>query len=95
MIRKSGYCNWPPVWTTPDSDRDDKPQGEVGTLEDVVMSKMIDNKIFLFLLYRGNRYMGVVAFDDASFCNTLYEILKLNRGRTLKEIGDLDLSFAG
>jgi hypothetical protein len=39
MIRKSGYLNWPPVWTTTHPHLDDKPTGEVGTLEDVVMSQ--------------------------------------------------------
>ena len=37
MIRKSGYPSWPPVWTTTHADRDNKPIGEVGTLEEVMM----------------------------------------------------------
>ena len=92
MVRKSGYCSWPPRWTTPNPDRDEKPTGEVGTLEDVAMSKLIDNKLFLFMLYRGYRYMGVMAFDDLTFCQMLHDILKLNRGLPIKQVGDLDLS---
>jgi hypothetical protein len=38
MIRKSGYLNWPPGWTTTHLHLDDKPTGEIGTLEDVVVS---------------------------------------------------------
>jgi hypothetical protein len=34
MIRKRGYHNWPPRWTTTNHDHDDKPIGEVGNLED-------------------------------------------------------------
>jgi len=48
MIRKSGHLSWPPAWTTTRYDRDDKPIGEVGTLEDVVMTDLIDNKLFMF-----------------------------------------------
>jgi len=70
----------------------DKVFGEIGTLEDVVMSDLIDNKIFLFMGHRGCRYMGVMGFDDIGFCNHLFEILMLNRGLSIKQIGGLDLS---
>jgi hypothetical protein len=58
MIHKSGYLNWPPVWTTTHPHLYDKPTGEFGTLEDVAMSHLIDNKIFICMQYRGSRYMG-------------------------------------
>jgi hypothetical protein len=45
MIRKSGHLIWPPVWTPIDPSRDDKPVGEVGILEDVMMSELDDSKI--------------------------------------------------
>lgn len=92
MTRKSGYANWPPKWTTPHWDEDDKPEGEVGVLDDVEMHTLIDNKIFLFMQYRSYRYMGVLAFDDLKFCHAIYSLLQSNLGRTIQEIGDLDLS---
>ena len=93
MIRKSGYANWPPVWTTTDPDRDDKPIGEVGTLEDVLMSDIVDNKIFMFMEFQGFRYVGFMGFDDATFCRQICPLLKSKVGLSIKEIGDLDLSF--
>jgi len=92
LIRKSGYCSWPPLWTTPHYDKDDKPIGEVGILEDVDMSHLIENKIFLFMRYRSYRYMGVLAFDDPAFCRAIFTILQNNVERSIEEIGDLDLS---
>jgi hypothetical protein len=93
MIRASGFPNWPPKWTTTHRDRDDKPIGEVGTLENVMMSRLIDNKIFMFMQCEGLRYMGFMSFDDVSFCSQIYTLLKANIGRSIKEIGDLDLSY--
>jgi hypothetical protein len=56
MIRKSGHPSWPPVWTPTDQNRDDKPVGEVGTLENVTVSNLVDNKIFMFMQHQGLRY---------------------------------------
>jgi hypothetical protein len=92
MMRKSGLPTWPPKWTPTRLERDDKPVGEVGILEDVVMSNLIDDKIFLFMHHQSYRYMGSMGFDDRAFCAQIYTLLKANIGRSIKEIGDLDLS---
>ena len=93
MTRRSGFKTWPPVWTTTHHDKDDKPIGEVGSLEDVMMSDLIDNKVFMFIEYQGLRYMGFMGFDDPPFCHEIYRLLKHNLGRSIKKIGDLDLSY--
>jgi hypothetical protein len=33
-------------------DKDDKPIGEVGSLEDVIMTDLIDNRVFMFMQYQ-------------------------------------------
>jgi len=92
MTRKSGFHNWPPKWTTTQRDRDNKPIGEVGIFEDVMMSNLIDNKIFMLMQNLGLRYTGLLSFDDRIFCWQICILLRANIGRSLKEIGDLDLS---
>jgi hypothetical protein len=92
MTRKSGLKTWPPNWTTTHRNRDEKPIGEVGTLEDVMMSDLIPNKVFMWILWEDVRYMGFLSFDDVTFCSQIGTLLKANIGRSLKEIGDLDLS---
>jgi len=92
MIRTNGYRSWPPSWTTTHQDRDEKPVGEVGTLQDVVRSHIIDNKIFLFIESDGFRYMGFITFDDPGFYNKIYRLLKHHVGWPIKEIGDIELS---
>jgi hypothetical protein len=92
MIRKSGYPAWPPRWTTTRLSKNDKPLAEIGSLEQVLMTDWFNNKIFLFIRYRGNRYMGLMAFDDPAFCYQIFTLLKSKLGCSIKEIGDLDLS---
>jgi hypothetical protein len=53
ITRKNGFRPWPPIWTTTRHDKDDKPIGEVGSLEDVMMSELIDNKVFMFMQHEG------------------------------------------
>jgi hypothetical protein len=92
MSRKGALITWPPLWSATHPDRDDKPIGEVGVLEDVVMSLM-DNKVFIFMQHEGFRYMGFLTFDDSPFCHEIYRLLKSNLGKSIKEIGDIDLSY--
>jgi hypothetical protein len=37
--------------------------------------------------------MGSMAFDDEGFCAEIYSVLKYRVGYSIKEIGDLDLSY--
>ena len=68
----------------------DKPTGEIGTLEQVIVHELLDNKIFLFILFQGFRYMGFMSFDDLTFCSQIHALLKANIGLSIKEIGDMD-----
>ena len=92
MTRKSGFPNWPPMWTTR-LDKNDKPTGEIGVLEKPLRPEMFTNRLFLLIQHEGLRYMGSMAFDDPAFCYELYRLLKSKAGLSIKEIGDIDLSF--
>jgi hypothetical protein len=91
MRCKRGVSSWPPQWQ-PVGDDNGAVQGEVGILEDVSMHDLIANKIFLAIQYAEARYTAVMAFDDATFTKQLYPVLLQNIGRSITEIGDLDLS---
>jgi hypothetical protein len=91
MTRKSGFKNWPPLWTN--TYDQSKPRGEIGTLEEVFMAYRSRNKVFLMIQYEGNRYTGFMAFDDERFCSEIYDLLKSKVGLSIKEIGDIDLSY--
>ena len=54
---------------------------------------MFTNRLFLVIRHEGFRYMGSMAFDDPAFCYELYRLLKFHVGRSIKEIGDIDLAY--
>jgi hypothetical protein len=92
MTRKSGYVTWPPRWTTTHHDQNYNPVGEVGFLEEAIMNQWFDNRVYMFITYQGFRYMGALQFDDPAFCYQIFTLLKSHVGRSMKEIGDLDLA---
>ena len=52
---------------------------------------LIDTTFFLFIDYQAFRYVGLMSFDDSISCQKIYDLLKPNVGRSIKEIGDLEL----
>jgi hypothetical protein len=77
------------------------PRGEVGVLKEVHVS-ILDpgqadsrrpyNRIYLFMEYRDSGYVGCLLIDDPTACRQIGEILLEQCGKTLKEIGQIDLS---
>jgi hypothetical protein len=92
LMSHYGIPNWPPVWT-PANPRDDKPSlcGEIGVLKYVLCESSGDT-CFLVITHDGGGYIGSLLFDEGSFCQQIGKILETCIGRTIKEIGDLDLS---
>jgi hypothetical protein len=93
MTRKSGIRSWPPTWTSARLAAAEGPIGEVGTLQQALLNNLMSTRIFLLINYQGSRYMGSMAFDNPEFCSEIYAVLNSHVGCSIKEIGDLDLSY--
>jgi len=91
MIRKSGICTWPRSWASIHSSTPNKPTGEVGALQQVLMNDSMDTQLFMFIEFNGLRYMGLMAFDDRTSFDAIYTLLKSKIGLSITEIGDLDV----
>jgi len=50
------------------------------------------NLLFLFIEYDGITYTGSMYFDDPRFCIDVYHLVENCVGRTVVEIGDVDVS---
>jgi hypothetical protein len=87
---KGTFSNWPPIWTT-SRDPTDKPRGEIGTLQHVLINEHDDEVLFIVIEYQGRRYMGAMGFDSSAFCRQIYTLLRSRIGLSIKEIGDIDL----
>jgi hypothetical protein len=63
----------------------DKPTGEIGILQQVLTSDLIDRKLYIFVAYQGRRYMGLMAFDHPKFCYAIYRLLKSTIGLSIAD----------
>ena len=87
---KGTFYNWPPIWANTRQDPTDKPQGEIGNLQQVFMNDDGDI-LFIAIEYQGRRYMGAMGFDSPALCWQIYLLLQSYIGLSIKEIGDIDL----
>jgi len=89
-----GLSSWPPVWIHGGIDWEVKKlKGEVGVLRHVLRHDKLPNKFFLVMEHENEQWMGCLVVADGTFCNQIVDLLKLHVGRSMKEIGDIDLTF--
>ena len=93
LISYRGRPSWPPVWS-PTRPREGKQslKGEVGVLTDIMMGPS-QFECFLIIEHENKPYIGCLFLTDPGFCTQLAAILREKFGFTIKDIGDLDLSF--
>ena len=87
---KGTFYDWPPIWTNC-QDPTDKPQGEIGNLQEVMMTEADDDILFIATEYQGRRYIGAMGFDSPDLCFQISILLQSHIGLSIKDIGDLDL----
>jgi hypothetical protein len=67
-------------------------KGEVGVLI-YVHAGGASNTCYLVIEHENQNYNGSLVFDDARSCRQIIDLLQQHLGRSIKEIGDLDVSF--
>ena len=93
QMRRGIISNWPPVWTHPTKEGTKRINGEVGVLRYVHSSDQASKKCYLVTEYDRDHYVGALLFDDSIFCSQVCALLQQHLGRSIKEIGDLEVSF--
>jgi hypothetical protein len=84
--------SWPPEWLYYGGFDNTHPQGEVGILKNVFVSSVKpSNRCFLMMEHAGAEYSGDLLVSDDTFCTQIYEMLLRHYGKTIQEIGDIDL----
>jgi hypothetical protein len=92
-MKYRGIPNWPPIWTQAGTERNKVASGEVGILKQANGDSRSSTRCFLVIEHEGERYIGALLFDDHIFCWLVLQVLKSHIGRSIKDLGDLDLSF--
>ena len=91
LIRHAG--GWPPVWTQRRLDGFKAQTGEVGVLI-YVHAASGSIKCDLVIEYENEYYTGTLLFDEARFCHQVADLLRQHIGKSITEIGDLDVSVS-
>ena len=89
-LRILSVRSWPPVWV---HTRTDKVYGEVGKFAGTAATDAIPTAIFLKMEFEQKQYMGFLNVNDVVLCRQLDSLLNQHLGRSMEEIGDLDVSF--
>lgn len=93
LISYRNFRTWPPVWTKRDGACVKMLFGEFGVLTCAYLCDGSSTQCCLLIDYENQSFGGALLFDNPIFCNQICRLLEANVGRSLKEIGDLDLSF--
>ncbi len=93
FMSRYGVANWPPIWTQARKEGNKRVTGEVGVLRYVHTNNKISHKCYLVIEHNREHYVGCLIFDDVAFCSQISKLLRDQVGRSVKEIGDLDLSY--
>ena len=101
LLTYHGIRSWPPVWTQIHGADSARPRGEVGTLTEIHFSTDPPgqasgaqggyNRIYLFIEHEDKSYLGCLMMEDHAFCRQLATLLRSQCGRTVAEIGGLDV----
>ena len=95
LIQRHNIPTWPPTWSNLVRGGGSyySVKGEVGILKKVSRNSVVPNLCFIQIEHNGDSYAGALVVDNGVFCEQLVAILQAHVGRTIKEIGDLDLSI--
>ena len=94
LMSYKGAPSWPPAWLWRDGHKTTHPNGEVGTLKEVIPSTVAPyTSCFLIIRYRRAEYIGALLLSDPVFYREIYRVLVQSCGETIRDIGDIDLSY--
>jgi hypothetical protein len=92
LLTHRNACSWPPAWLYCGGFDNTHPHGEVGILKTVFLSVVKSStRCSLIMEHAGAEYMGELLISDAAFCREIYEVLLRHCGKTIQEIGEIDL----
>jgi hypothetical protein len=93
LLTYQSIRSWPPAWLYCRGFDNTHPRGEVGILKNVFVSSVHPStRCYLIMEHAGGEYMGDLSISDVAFCVQIYAMLLRHCGKTIREIGDIDIS---
>ena len=91
VMFRNGVNMWPPNWRNTSHGAGDV-SGEVGTLLEVFLSRLLPDQIYLVInTGDGNTYIGGLKFEKAAMAKTIFNFLQSCTGKPIAAIAALDL----
>jgi hypothetical protein len=88
-LRWKGFPMWPPEWMISDQGR-----GEEGVLEEVCLRHDLKPRLISVVAnHLGDIRKGIILLEDPSHLDVVFGALKRHIGRSLTEIGDLEIGL--
>ena len=92
MMSHRGVKNWPPVWTRLGTMSSKSSEGKLVFFSILFSIPKCPVGAFVVIEHEGKTYVGTLLFQDRAFCKQVSDLLHRHVKRTIKEIGNLDLS---
>lgn len=92
LVTNGAAPNWPPLWMQSRIGGGKAMNGEVGVLI-YVHAAEDSRKCYVVIENENENYTGTLVFDNARLCRQVADLLQQHLGRSIKEIGDLDVIF--
>jgi hypothetical protein len=70
-----------------------KLRGEIGVFTGTIRHEAVPSTIFLRMEFEDESYRGFLVVGEPMFCLQIDNLLQEHVGRTIAEIGDIDLNF--
>lgn len=83
---------WPPTWVS-ERDPEKKLRGEVGFLINTELRSHLPTFIFLRIRRDGELFLGAMHVSDLALCRQLHALIQQHKGKTIRQIGDLEVDF--
>jgi hypothetical protein len=92
LMSYRGVCNWPPVWVGIAEEKR-RPRSETASLMKSVLENFIGREQIALAHHTRSHYLGTLLFDDRAFCLQIYQVLTNNCGKSIYQIGAIDLNY--
>jgi hypothetical protein len=93
LMTCKGLRSWPPAWLWIYGEENKYPRGEVGTLQEVVLSNINPaDRCFLYNDYKGSTYVGCLLIENQTFCAQIVNVLQGHCSCPITDIGSLDVA---
>src|SRR5262245_27961679 len=92
LMNYRGNRSWPPAWLRTAGNDTSGPRGDLGVM--TARSRAAHPAgCYLAMAHCGAEYVGALLLVDRAFCRQIFEILLQSVGKTIQEIGDIELSY--